>query len=184
MTVLIAIFMFNFAPPVPAPSEDAPVPASSESAPVSASSEGVGADGETFFSQAIITDTLIGLLLVFGGVFLGFMVRSWIRNKQSALEHGTAQLLEGSNKSIDLSQSLAIEADELIKRCQAVDERFLGKTLAIMIGDFQQADQIADRQKALVSAVDILEKLMQKLSPWYVRKEKFIAMFIRSQNIT
>jgi serine/threonine protein kinase len=131
----------------------------------------------------IIYGTLTGLVLAVSGVLLGRWVRSWILSRKNHLEEGAAQLLYGAKNRVDLSQSLAIEVNEIIRRCQGVDERFLGKTLAIMVGNFEQAEKLEDKQKALVYAVDILEKLMKKLSPWYVRKEKLIALVISSIGI-
>jgi len=71
--------------------------------------------------------------------------------------------------------TLSIHVDEVIKKCRLMDERFLGLTLAVMVKEFGSARKFDDRQKALMNAVAILEKLEPKLSPWYIRHEKLIA---------
>ena len=71
--------------------------------------------------------------------------------------------------------TLSLQMDELIEKCQQMDEKFLGLTMALMVKEFDTAKKFDDRQKALMNAVMILEKLEPKLSPWYVRHDKLIA---------
>jgi len=84
-------------------------------------------------------------------------------------------LLKGAQSRRALSMTLSIHVDEVIKKCRLMDERFLGLTLAVMVKEFGSARKFDDRQKALMNAVAILEKLEPKLSPWYIRHEKLIA---------
>jgi hypothetical protein len=71
--------------------------------------------------------------------------------------------------------TLSLQMDELIEKCQQMDEKFLGLTMALMVKEFDTAKKFDDRQKALMNAVMILEELEPKLSPWYVRHDKLIA---------
>jgi hypothetical protein len=47
-----------------------------------------------------------------------------------------------------------------------------------MIDEFQNAQGFDDRHRSLATAVELLEKLTNRLSPWYVRYEKLIAAIV------
>jgi hypothetical protein len=47
--------------------------------------------------------------------------------------------------------------------------------MAVMVNEYESARNFDDRQKALMNAIAILDKLGPKLSPWYVRQDKLIA---------
>ena len=64
---------------------------------------------------------------------------------------------------------------EVIAKCRLMDEKFLGLTMALMVKEYNSARAFDDRQKALMNAITILDKLGPKLSPWYVRHEKLVA---------
>ena len=117
----------------------------------------------------------IGGGLTAAGILLGLAVRHWLQQQRVALSEEAGRLLSGTRSRDVLTRSLAIEVDQLMLRCRTVDERFLGASLAIMIDEFQQAQGFDDRHRALAASVDFLEKLMDRLSPWYVRYEKLIA---------
>jgi hypothetical protein len=120
----------------------------------------------------------IGGGLTAAGVLLGLAVRHWLQQQRVALSEEAGRLLSGTRSRDVLTRSLAIEVDQLMLRCRTVDERFLGASLAIMIDEFQQAQGFDDRHRALAASVDFLEKLMNRLSPWYVRYEKLIAALV------
>jgi hypothetical protein len=86
--------------------------------------------------------------------------------------------LFGLRTKEDLSNTLAVEVEELISRCRAADEIILGNSMAIMIDEFRSASSFEDRKSALVTAIDFLEKLTTRLSPWYVKYEKLIVTLI------
>ena len=65
--------------------------------------------------------------------------------------------------------------DEVVNKCRLKDEKFLGLTMALMVKEYASARKFDDRQKALMNAIAILDKLGPKLSPWYLRHEKLIA---------
>ena len=60
----------------------------------------------------------------------------------------------------------------MFDRLKTFDERFLAQSIALVLKDYEGAKEIDDRQKALMNAVTLLEKLTDRLSPWYVRHEK------------
>ncbi len=47
-----------------------------------------------------------------------------------------------------------------------------------MLGEYQSAKESTDRQAALMNVAQLLEKLMQRLSPWYIHHEKLLAGLI------
>jgi hypothetical protein len=112
--------------------------------------------------------------LTAAGILLGVALRRWLLQQRVALSAEAGRILSGTRTRSALTRSLAIEVDELMLRCRTVDERFIGASLAIMIDEFQQAQGFDDRHRALAASVDFLEKLMNRLSPWYVRYEKLI----------
>jgi len=70
---------------------------------------------------------------------------------------------------------VAIDLGELIAACREVDQRILAHTIGLMVDEFNRARRSPDRQDALMKAVTLLEKLMDRLSPWYVRHQKTIS---------
>jgi hypothetical protein len=122
-----------------------------------------------------IAQVVIGGGLTAAGVLLGLAVRHWLQLHRVALSEEAGRILSGTRSRDALTRSLAIEVDQLMLQCRTVDERFLGASLAIMIDEFQKAEGFDDRHRALAASVDFLEKLMNRLSPWYVRYEKLIA---------
>lgn len=126
----------------------------------------------------IVTGVSAGLALAFGGIILGLVVRKLLGHIRTRLQKEGDRLLAGAETRGALTRSLVLEVDELMNRCREIDERFLGKSLAIMVGEYQDAKNFTDRQAALVTAVQFLDKLMDRLKPWYVRYEKLIAVVV------
>jgi len=117
----------------------------------------------------------LGSLLILAGVGMGFAVRWFLAGRRNRLAGNISALLGGARTREALSMTLSLQMDELIEKCQQMDEKFLGLTMALMVKEFDTAKKFDDRQKALMNAVMILEKLEPKLSPWYVRHDKLIA---------
>jgi len=124
-----------------------------------------------------------GILLIIGGFTVGFYFRKWILTLKSRVDVDVNQVLTGAKSRVDLSQTLAIEVEAIFKRCQALDERFLGKTIAIMVNEYEQATNFNDRQIALSKSVEFLDKLMTRLSPWYIKYEKLLTFIVSSVGI-
>jgi hypothetical protein len=86
--------------------------------------------------------------------------------------------LFGAKSRQKLTETLAIEVDRLIQQLDRLDERILGISIAIMVQEFKTAKQTDARQKALMQMVELLEKVRYRLTPWYVRHEKLIAIVV------
>jgi hypothetical protein len=87
-------------------------------------------------------------------------------------------ILTGARTQSHLSRALAVQVDEIVSKCRLIDERFLAMTMAVMVEEYSEARAFDDRQKALMNAVALLEKLMPKLSPWYVSNDKLIGFVV------
>jgi serine/threonine protein kinase len=118
---------------------------------------------------------LAGVLLMVGGVMMGIAVRRYLVRKREQITGDISKLLTGGRTRKALSMTLAIQVDEVIAKCRLMDEKFLGLTMAVMVKEYDSARKFDDRQKALMNAIAILDKLGPKLSPWYVRHEKMVA---------
>src|ERR1700722_3350140 len=116
-----------------------------------------------------------GALLIAGGVMMGMAVRRYLAHKREQITGDISKLLTGGRTRKALSMTLAIQVDEVIAKCRLMDEKFLGLTMAVMVKEYDSARKFDDRQKALMNAIAILDKLGPKLSPWYVRHEKMVA---------
>jgi len=119
-----------------------------------------------------------GILLALAGVSLGIVIPKWFAKRKSQIEIDASNMLEGTKSRIDLSESIAIEIDQLILRVRRLDERILAKTLAVMLREYEAAVESQNRQAALMNVAQLLDKLMVRLSPWYIRHEKLIAFAI------
>ena len=119
-----------------------------------------------------------GILIALAGVPLGFAIRKWLRSRRSRIEEEATRLLFGAKSRQKLTETLAFEVDRLIQQLDRLDERILGISIAIMVQEFRAADQTDVRQKALMQMVELLEKVRYRLTPWYVRHEKLIAIVV------
>jgi len=117
----------------------------------------------------------VGVILVLSGVAMGMAVRRLLAWKREQITGEISQLLKGGRTRKALSMTLAIQVDEVIAKCRLMDEKFLGLTMALMVKEYDSARKFDDRQKALMNAIAILDKLGPKLSPWYVRHDKLVA---------
>jgi hypothetical protein len=117
----------------------------------------------------------LGALMVFGGVAMGRVARRYIAAKRHHLSGEISAMLKSRRTRKALSMTLSLQVDEVVAKCRLMDEKFLGLTMALMVKEYDSARKFDDRQKALMNAIAILEKLGPKLSPWYVRHEKLVA---------
>ncbi len=119
-----------------------------------------------------------GAGLILSGILFGKALTRVLAEKRDALSAQAEGILAGARKRDQLSQTLAVQVDIIAARCKLVDEKFLAMSMAIMVDEFETATTLDDRQKSLMNAVSILEKLTAKLTPWYVRQEKLIALCV------
>ena len=54
----------------------------------------------------------------------------------------------------------------------------MARTVAIMVQEYQKVKDASDRQAAVVKTVVLLQKLMDRLSPLYMRYEKLLVFFL------
>jgi serine/threonine-protein kinase len=120
----------------------------------------------------------LGVGLALGGAMLGRTLRKFLAARRRTISIDVQQVLEGARGRRHLSQTLAIQVDELVSKCRLVDEKILAMTMAVMVEEFGAAKAFDDRQKALMNAVTLLEKLMPRLSPWYVRHDKLVGFVV------
>lgn len=131
-----------------------------------------------FGAGTTIAQIVSGVGLVVVGAMLGVGTNELLERHRVSLSDKASQLLAGTRDRDALTHSLAIEVDQIILRCRSMDQRFLGTSIAIMIEDLQHARDFEDRHRALTTAVEFLEKLMDRLSPWYIRYEKLVTAVV------
>lgn len=117
-----------------------------------------------------------GLALAAGGVVGGRTVRRIAHSRMHEVEVDAERLLLGLRTRRALSDTLQIEVTRIIARCRDLDERLLGITIMKMIHEYDAANESNERQAALMNVATLLEKLRGRLSPWYARFEKQLAL--------
>lgn len=187
---------------IPAPAASAPAPVPTLTAPSQAAPQPT-ASRQTFSSSAIwllaglcivlaavvLVESiphlsapwkgiLLGAGITLSGILLGLGIRKFLSGKKSDISLKAGNLLSGARDREALSQTMAIQVDAIVARCHDMDEKFLGMTMAVMVSEYSQSASFDDRQKALMNAVTLLEKLTTRLSPWYVRNDKLVAFLV------
>lgn len=108
----------------------------------------------------------------------GLLVYHGLLALRTQLEERADDLLERNAQRVDLTASIAEDLGELRRLCETVDQRLLASTVAIMLSEYDRAAESGDRQKALMNASQLIEKLVERLSPRYVRNAKPIALAV------
>ena len=127
---------------------------------------------------------LIGsIILISVSIFAGIKLGKYLNRARPEAQRRAETILIGTADRDSLTKSIAIEIDGLFDRLKTFDERFLAQSIALVLKDYEGAKEIDDRQKALMNAVTILEKLTERLSPWYVRHEKAVAFTVSSVGV-
>jgi serine/threonine-protein kinase len=117
-----------------------------------------------------------GFALAVGGVVAGKALRRIAHSRLHEVELDAERLLLGLRTRRALSDTLQIEVTRIIARCRDLDERLLGITIMKMIHEYDVASESNERQSALMNVATLLEKLRGRLSPWYARFEKQLAL--------
>lgn len=128
--------------------------------------------------QRVARGVIPPMLLAGAGVASIAVFRGWIARKRSENQQVATALLSRTRNVTSLSDSIAIEIRSLLAQCERADERILTLSMAAMVTEYRQSTSSGERQDALMKAVEILDKLSAKLSPWYVRREKQIAFLL------
>jgi hypothetical protein len=131
--------------------------------------------------------SFVGALLVFVGwrfrvwgatlgiplsVAAGFGLHALIERRRPSLQSDLGLLLARSATASDLRRSIAIDLEQLVSACREVDHTIMAKTIGMLVQEYDRAKKSSDRQEALVRAVSLMEKLVEKLEPWYLRHQK------------
>ncbi len=125
----------------------------------------------------------VGIATILLGVALTIFLRRWLKRRQSQIAQKATNLLFDARARDSLSETLALEVNRLLEKCEEDDERILWHTIALMIGEYEKAKASDDRQKALMNLVELVDKLQKRLSPWYVRYEKLVAFGVGAVTI-
>jgi serine/threonine protein kinase len=121
---------------------------------------------------------IIGCIMFTGGLALSSLYKFLLSRHQPQIQDDVTRILTGAKTYAALSGSLALEVGQLIENCRRIEEKILGRTIAVMMTEYENAKESKDKQNALMNAVSLLEKLTERLSPWYVRHQKLIAVII------
>ena len=119
---------------------------------------------------------LLGAAIAGGGVGLALLIRHLAANRRPALQVEAGQVLFGAQSRASLTATLAVQVDHLVERCRAMGEAYWGQTVALMLKEYEEAKEGKDRREALMNVATLLEKVTTRLSPWYVRYEKLLAV--------
>lgn len=115
-----------------------------------------------------------GLLLIVASTAGAFWLRRWLGRESSAKEQAYALAL-GAKARVNLTETIALQLDDLVHRLRALDEQILAGSVALMLNEYSRSSDAKDRQSALMNVVALSEKLAHRLSPWYVRYKEVIA---------
>jgi len=117
-----------------------------------------------------------GIAIAGSGVGLALLVRHLAATRRPALQVEAGQVLFGAQSRTALTATLAVQVDHLVERCRAMGEAYWGQTVALMLKEYEDARESKDRREALMNVATLLEKVTNRLSPWYVRYEKLLAV--------
>lgn len=123
------------------------------------------------------------VLLIPTSILAGVRLGRFIRRQKPLAQTRAEHILTGTSGREALTRSIAIEIDSLFESLKRFDEKILAESLALMLDEYDDATASDDRQRALMNAVTILDKLTQRLSPWYVRHEKAVAFVVSAVGI-
>jgi serine/threonine-protein kinase len=128
--------------------------------------------------SGVAAGVLGGVAIGAGGVVLAGLLSKWLNARRPAIADEASRVLLGAERRHLLTQSLAIDVNQLILQCRRVDQRVLGQTLALAVDQLQHAASSADQLAILPTVVSITTQLSERLTPWYVRYEKLVAFFV------
>ncbi|MEP7000064.1 MAG: serine/threonine-protein kinase [bacterium] len=132
---------------------------------------GPGAAENTLMPRSAIAQ---GIGLMLAGLLAGTLIGRAIDDRRTALERQVTLALTGSRDKLNLTRTMILTVDAIVQQTAKLDVQFLGATIISMVGEYNEAKESSDKQQALVRATELLEKLLEKSSPWYVRNSKWI----------
>ena len=132
----------------------------------------------------LFSDGAPGLARVLGGIVLltcaaalGVIVHALLRS--SAEKNAPAHSVLAGNSDRDvLTQSLAMQVDGVLAHCADAHQRIFATSIALSLKDYNEAKTINDRAAALKLATDLMEKISERTTPWYVRHQVALTLII------
>jgi hypothetical protein len=121
-----------------------------------------GGEGTRPGIEIDVARPLVGVLLGLAIFGAGLASAWWIRARSSDspdLERRAASIVLGAESRDDLTRSLVIEVDRLVRRLETFDARFLGMSVIAMIHEYKESNDSSDRQSALLNVVTLMEKV-------------------------
>jgi hypothetical protein len=123
-------------------------------------------------AQAFFGAAMIGAGIAIGGA----VKRAFTRRRR--LADVAAQIILGVEDREAITRSLVIQIEELVERCQRVDQKILGTGLVLQLQEYRAASNFADRQLAFAQTMNLVEKILQRLVPWYARYERLLTVCV------
>jgi Protein kinase domain len=117
----------------------------------------------------------VGLAIVAVALVVARQIRCRWASRAPEAERRAATVLFGAGQRKELTQSLMIEVDQVVKNLNSLDAKFLGMTVVAMIREYEEGRNSSERQAALLNVVLLMEKLQAHFSPWHVRHKDAIA---------
>ena len=120
----------------------------------------------------------VGIVIVAVALAAAQWIRSRWASRAPEAEERAATILFGAGQREELTRSLMIEVDQVVRNLNSLDAKFLGMTVVAMIREYEEARDSSERQAALLNVVALMEKLRARFSPWHVRHKEAIATAI------
>ncbi len=117
----------------------------------------------------------VGLAIVGVALVVAQQIRRRWTSRAPEAERRAATILFGAGQRDELTRSLRMEVDQVVRNLKSFDAKFLGVTVVAMIHEYEEARESSERQAALLNVVVLMEKLQARLSPWHVRHKDAIA---------
>jgi hypothetical protein len=117
---------------------------------------------------------LSGIVMVGIGIVAGALMQRWFTIRRSAMD-AAAEIILGVEDRKVLSRSLAIQIEDLVIRCERVDQKLLGTGLVLQLQEYREANTPEARQVALMNTMELVERLFGRLLPWYSRYERLMS---------
>ncbi|MGH3914626.1 MAG: serine/threonine-protein kinase [Pseudonocardiaceae bacterium] len=117
----------------------------------------------------------IGLTIAGVALAVAQQIRRRWASRAPEAERRAVTILFGAGQRAELTQSLMIEVDQVVRNLNSLDAKFLGMTVVAMIREYEEAKESSERQAALLNVVMLMEKLQAHFSPWHVRHKDAIA---------
>lgn len=122
---------------------------------------------------------VVGLCLIAVGIGFGLRIGRMMGSEtHRASERQAGAVLAGAAGRDELTETIAADIDELIASVTRSDQSIMARTIALMVHEYREAEDSRDRQEALLKAVDLLGRLTDRMTPWYVRYQSFLAFLV------